>query len=290
LIEELLYDPTLERNVLTKTIGWCHQHGFPAAEREGHLDIPKGYLVNSTILHEAAADMAIQPEVIHQLMLKVYHAKPDTNGDTPLLVAVQHSNNTALQALLRIIGLVHVRDAKGRTPLHRCNNEKTLKLLLEEIKKPVHQSRSADPGLRLVHIDSTDAYGTTALHEACDKGNEGMVRLLIDGGADINLVSGLNETPLMLTCAPYGYKGTGKLNGDRQRILEMLVSRDADTRHKDDRGKPAVPKSLKIRGYSKAEIKRMLSPDPGRIFVRNRGHGRNSDSTVSGSERPSSVV
>ncbi|GKU20124.1 unnamed protein product [Fusarium langsethiae] len=176
LSKRLLFDPTSEPNALVKTIRWCHKHDFQAADREGRLSIPDEYLVNGTLLHTAAADMTIQPEVIHQLMLTVYHAAPDTNGDTPLLTAVQHSNITVLRALLRVTGSIHVRDARNGTPLHRCDNEETMELLLEEMKKPVHHSPSAEVGLKLVHIDSTDAYGTTALHKACDKGNERMTR------------------------------------------------------------------------------------------------------------------
>ncbi|RGP79066.1 e3 ubiquitin- ligase hace1 [Fusarium longipes] len=290
LFKTLLYDPTSEHDSLVNAIDWCHQHGFQATEIEGRLYIPEEYMINSTLLHTAAADVTIQPEVIHQLILQVYHATPDTNGDTPLLVAVQHSNNTVLRALLRITGLVHVRDAKGRTPLHRCDNEETLRLLLEEIKKPIHHLPFAELGFKLVQIDSTDAYGTTALHEACDKGNERMVMLLLHEGANVNLVSGLNETPLMITCAPNEYKGKGKLSRDRRRILELLVDRNADTTYKDERGKPAVTKYLKIRGYNEAEIEKMLSPDPRRRFTRNWGHVGNSESAVSVSGRPSSAT
>ncbi|XEU95827.1 hypothetical protein FSHL1_001112 [Fusarium sambucinum] len=290
LSKTLLYDPTSEPNALAKTISWCHKHDFQASEIGGRLSIPDEYLVNSTLLHKAAADMAIEPEVIHQLVLTVSHAAPDTNGDTPLLVAVQHSNNTVLRALLRVTGSVHVWDSKGRTPLHRCDTKGTMELLLEEIKKPVHHSPSTELGLKLVHIDSTDAYGTTALHEACDRGNESMVGLLLHEGAGVNLVSGLNETPLMLACVPNEYKGRKKLSRDRRRILEMLVNRNADTTYKDGRGNPAVTKSLKIRGYSDADIERMLSPDPRRRFTGNLGYGRNSDLTVDESERSSSVA
>lgn len=279
LLDQLKYDITSEPNAHARTIEWCHLHGYQAAEKEGHLDMPEENLNNSTPLHEAAADMTIQPDIIYQLMPIVPHTAVDSNNDTPLLVAVQHSNNTALQALLRISDSVHVWDTKGRTPLHRCDNEVTLKLLLEEIKKPIHHISPEQRTFPLVHIDSTDGYGETALHKACDKGNERMVRLLLEEDANVNLISGSNETPLMLTCAPNEHKGRGKLNRDRQRIFEMLVNRNADAKHPDDRGKPAVPKSLKARGYSDADIDRMLSPDPRRRFTRSWTHARNSDST-----------
>ncbi|KAF9767884.1 hypothetical protein IL306_014885 [Fusarium sp. DS 682] len=279
IFDKLGYDPTSEPNALANTIRWCRQHGYEASEIEGRLHIPEENFVDSTPLHDAAADPNVELEIIHQLIPIVYHARPDANGDTPLLVAVQHSNNLALQALLRIAGSVHVWDSKGGTPLHRCDNHETLRLLLEEIKKPLHHSSPSEQGVQLVNIDSTDGYGETALHKACEKGNERIVGLLAAEGADVNLVSGSNETPLMITCAPSELRGKGRLSKERRRIVEILVNRNADTQRKDDWGKPAVPKSLKARGYSEAEIDKMLSPDLTRRFTRRREE-RYSVSTV----------
>ncbi|KAF4339239.1 e3 ubiquitin ligase HACE1 [Fusarium beomiforme] len=286
IFDKLGYDPASEPNALSNTIRWCRQHGYEALEIEGRLYIPEENFVESTPLHDAAADLNVELEIVHQLIPIVYHARPDANGDTPLLVAVQHSNNLALKALLRIAGSVHVWDSKGGTPLHRCDNDETLRLLLEEIKKPVHHATN-EQGFQLVDINSTDGYGETALHKACEKGNERMVELLVAEGADVNLFSGSNETPLMITCLPSELRGKGRLSKERRRIVEILVNRNADTQRKDDWGKPAVPKSLKARGYSEAEIDKMLSPDLTRRFTRRRAQERYSVSTVSSSERPS---
>ncbi|KAF5656713.1 e3 ubiquitin ligase HACE1 [Fusarium circinatum] len=287
IFDKLGYDPASEPNALADTILWCRQHGYEASEMDGRLYIPEESFVESTPLHDAAADTTVGMEIIHQLIPIVYHARPDVNGHTPLIVAVQHSNNLALQALLRISGSVHVLDSKGGTPLHRCDNDETLRLLLEEIKKPVHRSCPSEQGFQLVSIDSTDGYGETALHKACEKGNERMVGLLVAEGADVNMVSGSNETPLMITCERSELKGKGRLSKERRRIVETLVNRHADTKHKDDWGKPAVPKSLKARGYTEAEIDKMLSPDLTRRFTRRWGHERFSVSSGSSSERPS---
>lgn len=106
----------MEPNTLENTIERCRQHNFQVGKRQGHLYIPEEYLANLTPLHMAAEDMHIQPEVIHQLMLTIPHTTRDANEDTPLLVAVQHSNDTALLVLLPIAGSINVRDAKGNTP------------------------------------------------------------------------------------------------------------------------------------------------------------------------------
>ncbi|CAG7559719.1 unnamed protein product [Fusarium equiseti] len=280
LSEDPRYDLTLERSTLARTIAWCREHGFQAMEDKGSLFIPKDNFSNTTLLHKAATDTKITPDVVRQLMLAVEHAIQDKDGDTPLLVAVQHSNDRALRELLRVTDSVHVWNAKGQTPLHLCENEATLELLLEEIQRPIPRSPPEERRVNLVHIDSLNAYGSTALHQACDKGDLGMARLLIEGGANVNLVSGLNETPLMITCAPSESKGKGKLNKDRQQILEMLVNRNADTTYEDSRGRPAAQNRLKTRMYSKAEIEIMLSPDPAWRFNRSWGKGGNSQSSA----------
>ncbi|KAI1057127.1 hypothetical protein LB507_002199 [Fusarium sp. FIESC RH6] len=281
LSENPRYDPSWERSTLERTIAWCREHGFQAMEDKGSLLIPKDNFANTTPLHKAATDTKVPPDIVRQLILAVEHTIKDKNGDTPLLVAVQHSNNTALRELLRVTDSVHVWNVKGQTPLHLCENEATLKLLLEEIQRPIPRSppqeRKRKARVKLISIDSLDAYRSAALHQACDKGDLGMARLLIEAGANVNLVSGLNETPLMITCAPSGKK---KLNKDRQQILEMLVNRNANTECKDSQGKPAVHQSLKKRLYREAEIEMMLSPDPGWRFNRSRDKGRNPQSSA----------
>ncbi|UZP45386.1 hypothetical protein NXS19_013198 [Fusarium pseudograminearum] len=65
LLDSLTYDPTSEPNAVNNTIEWCRQHKFQAMKRDECLYIPEEYLANGTPLHRAAADMHIQPEVIH---------------------------------------------------------------------------------------------------------------------------------------------------------------------------------------------------------------------------------
>ncbi|QPC64161.1 hypothetical protein HYE67_006392 [Fusarium culmorum] len=65
LLDSLTYDPTSEPNAVNNTIEWCRQHKFQAMKRDECLYIPEEYLANSTPLHRAAADIHIQPEVIH---------------------------------------------------------------------------------------------------------------------------------------------------------------------------------------------------------------------------------
>jgi hypothetical protein len=69
---------------------------------------------------------------------------------------------------------------------------------------------------------------------------------------------------LIVTCVPNEYKSRGNLAKERYLILKMLVNHGADATGKDSLGKPAVPRSLKMRGYKDDQINRMLSPDQAR--------------------------
>lgn len=53
-----------------------------------------------------------------------------------------------------------------------------------------------------VSLNKTDncGYGYTALHQACEKGNFGAAKILIEKGAEINVRESNGKTPLHLAC------------------------------------------------------------------------------------------
>jgi ankyrin repeat protein len=289
MFRRLGYHPASNLKALGTTIKWCHLHNYTASIVEGRLHITEENYDGNTPLHDAAADTSIELEVMHHLVSLGHHERVDANGDTPLFKAVRHSNNVALGALLRINGSVHIRNTKKETPLHLCDNEETLSLLLKEIKKPVHGSpnyAAHQQGFSLVDVDSEDRYGETALHIACKIGSAKMVGLLVAEGAKVNGVSKSNRTPLMINCLVSELNGGTRLSGKRRRILEILVNHNADTTHNDE-GNNAVRKSLKKRGYKSVEIDDMLSPDPTQRLTWGLAQTRSLESTGSGPERPS---
>jgi ankyrin repeat protein len=289
VFRRLGYHPASNLKALDATIKWCRLHNYTASIVEGRVHITEENYAGNTPLHDAAADTSIELEVMHHLVSLGHHTRVDANGDTPLFKAVRHSNNFALGALLRINGSVHIRNTKKETPLHLCDNEKTLSLLLKEVKKPVHGSpnyAAHQQGFSLVEIDSEDRYGETALHRACKIGSAKMVGLLVAEGAKVNGVSKSNRTPLMINCLVSELNGRTRLSGKRRQILEILVNHNADTTHNDE-GNNAVRKSLKKRGYKPAEIDEMLSPDPTQRLKWGLAQARNLESTGSGPERPS---
>ncbi|KAF4981997.1 hypothetical protein FDECE_17594 [Fusarium decemcellulare] len=279
LVTKMGQDPTSEPSTLTYTVRWCRDRGFDASEVDGHLNLSTEDKSLSTPLHVASADKKMNTDILHQLIRAVYYSRRDGNGDTPLLVAVEKSNNTVLAPLLRISGSIHVRDAKGRTPLHRCSNPETMRLLLEEVNKPAH---SEDPNFKLVDINSTDGYGKTALHCACEKGKVDLVETLVSQGADINAVSGTDQTPLMIVADSRTIQSR-----DRKRIIEALVNGNPNREQKELWGELTIRKSLKKHRYTDSDIEKMLLPDPSRRFRAVSHLMRGSVSTNGSSERGS---
>ncbi|KAF4470087.1 E3 ubiquitin- ligase HACE1 [Fusarium albosuccineum] len=282
LVTKMGQDPTSEPTTLTNTVQWCRSRGFDASEVDRHLHLSTEDKSLSTPLHIASADKTMNLDILHQLIRAVYHSRRDGNGDTPLLVAVEKSNNAVLAALLKLSGSIHVRDAKYRTPLHRCSNPETMRLLLEEVNKPAHRQASEDPNFKLVDIDSTDGYGKTALHCACEKGKVDLVETLVSQGADINAVSGTDQTPLMIVADSRTIQSR-----DRKRIIEALVNGNPNMDQKELWGELTIRKSLKKHRYTDYDIEKMLLPDPSRRFRAVSHLMRGSVSTNGSSERAS---
>ncbi|KAJ3535268.1 hypothetical protein NM208_g7205 [Fusarium decemcellulare] len=107
LVKKLRQDPTSEPTTLTNTVQWCRDRDFDASEVNGHLHLSTEDKSLTTPLHIASADKTMNIDILHQLIRAVYHSRRDGNGDTPLLIAVEKSNNAVLAALLRISGSIH---------------------------------------------------------------------------------------------------------------------------------------------------------------------------------------
>jgi ankyrin repeat protein len=132
---------------------------------------------------------------------------------TPLMVEYEHK---AVSRLIELGADVAVKDSRGRTPLMFqaiFGSPNTLKLLLDNgsnINERSDQGRTAlhfavnirgnlenvkyliDRGISL---DTQDVYGMTALMYAVPTRNVQLIRVIIDAGADISLVTryGLNN-------------------------------------------------------------------------------------------------
>lgn len=82
---------------------------------------------------------------------------------------------------------INIADIRGATPLHRAaskGNLMVVKLLL--------QYKDA------LKIDFRDVYGNTPLHLACEEDRQDEALLLVQNGADLEVVNKEKRTPLEL--------------------------------------------------------------------------------------------
>jgi len=163
----------------------------------------------------------------------------DIQGQTPLLRACYMGHvgivQFALSLNMRI--LLEAEDNLGQTPLFiackaghvdvvrlliSCHLEQNLELPSKEGTTPlfVASEQGADAIVRLLvsegHMSAPvlnrghQADGRTALHAACCKDEQGIVRFLVEGGADIHCRDATGNTPF-LDCCARGYLEMAKL-------------------------------------------------------------------------------
>lgn len=79
------------------------------------------------------------------------------------------------------------------------------------------------------HVNKKDARGKSALHWAFSGGNEAVVRLLLDRGADVKATDDNGKTVLHWAA----------LRGN-EAMVQLLVDLGADVKAKDDNGRMAL--------------------------------------------------
>ena len=132
------------------------------------------------------------------------------DGVTPLLCATQKGNPRVVEMLLSAGARVNIQFRDGTAPLHIAVNEgyiETTKALL----------RSPD-----IQVDLKMNFQSSALGIACRRGNDELVRLLLEHGADPDLVLDKGLVALHLACL-MGYTGIAAM------LLEAGANPDAKT-------------------------------------------------------------
>lgn len=162
----------------------------------------------------------------------------DSFGSAPLLYAVRKGHEAVVRILLYHNADVRTRDKSGLTPLISASEkgfEATLRLIMgknADIEIKDRGSRRAslswaakhgnEPMVRLLldktgkRVNSRDITGHTALTLACRHGYFGVVKQLVDKGADIEVIDEFNRTPLSWAA----------LNGHVS-VVELLLVRNA---------------------------------------------------------------
>lgn len=134
---------------------------------------------------------------------------------------IQSGNLENIEAQLqRNPDLVHVKDARGFTPLIFATYFD---------KEAIAESLVAHNA----PVDAKDASGNTALIGVCFKGNLTLAELLIKNGANVNAINNNGTSPLIFA-AMYNQEG----------IVKFLLDKHADKELKDHAGKTAYDHAL----------------------------------------------
>ena len=172
-------------------------------------------------------------------------------GRTPLILAVQGGHIEALRLLLQHHADVDGKDNDGRTALHwALSNEDygVAQLLLEhganvDLHEPtsgpnmlidaVQGGRVEALRLLLQHnadVDGKDNGGSTALHWAFANEDDGIVQVLLEHGANVNLHEpDFGRTPLIIAVQ------WGRVEASR-----LLLQHNADVNGKENNGRTAL--------------------------------------------------
>jgi len=126
---------------------------------------------------------------------------------------------TDLKRVTKIVNahpeLVHIKDARGSTPLLLATYYGAMDIASEILKhKP--------------DLDAQDGSGNTALMGVCFKGYPDIAELLITHGANVNTVN-FNEASALIYAATFG----------QEDIAKLLLKHGADASHKDGKGNTA---------------------------------------------------
>ena len=141
----------------------------------------------------------------------------DKEGCTPLGRAVSYGCKEATSYLLDHGADANAADECGWTPLMSAAQKKDLHVVDVLIR------RGADPNLQTNRLAEEE--GQTALHTSASDGFYDIVRRLLDGGADLNLVDKRRMSPLFFAAQEGHLK-----------IVRLLVNKGANIRLSSDIG------------------------------------------------------
>ncbi|XP_071491103.1 uncharacterized protein [Diadema antillarum] len=137
----------------------------------------------------------------------------DNNGFTPLLCAAWKGHVPAGDLLLTRGADINVSDQHNKTPLHWAAEMDHV-----DIMKFFLQSGGNE------HVNNPDTFERTALHYAAERGNNTMIRLLLEHSAECDAKDGMEKTPVHVA-AQAGYV----------HCVEELLRNTPDLLNEDDR-------------------------------------------------------
>ncbi|CAG0908906.1 unnamed protein product, partial [Cyprideis torosa] len=102
----------------------------------------------------------------------------DRRGQTPLFVATENNHHSVVEVLLAHGADSNVANKDKTSPLHKAENAKTARLLVE----------------KGANIDCIDGKGRTALHLFCEWGRENVIKQLLSMGASCDIRNQKGQT------------------------------------------------------------------------------------------------
>ncbi|KAK8136549.1 ankyrin repeat-containing domain protein [Apiospora sp. TS-2023a] len=235
--------PPGDESDLLKIYHWCTDNQMDIDAASFALDAIDRK-TGTTPLHRAVEKEEL--EVVRNMLLHVanINVRDQLSDSTPLLVAATTRSRRMVQLLLEKGAEVEVTDNSRMTALHRAQSKSggvhVAELLLE-----------ASPNL----LDQVDNYGKTALYLACERGNERMVRFLLERDARPNKPGPGQCTPLMVAVELVA-KSSEKMQ--KTNIVRLLVSHGAAPSKRDNTGRTAFDVA-KDAGLVAEEIRKILS-------------------------------
>jgi hypothetical protein len=202
---------------MADVLRWCKERGFDVDSQGFSFEKPNTN--GKTPLHVAVSDEKL--DIVEKIVDHVKSLETrDNDQATALLLACSTRNRCTTSVLLNKGAKVGVQDVYRNTPLHRVQSATggtgVVRLLLDSPGHPIN-------------IEQKNIYDKTALHLACEMGNEPMVDLLLEHGADSNCQGPAKCTPLHVA-----------IHSRMVTIVKKLLEQSADTAIRDSSGRDAV--------------------------------------------------
>ena len=163
------------------------------------------------------------------------------DGDTALQMAARTGKVDAIRVLLDHGAQVNQTNPRGQTALMWAVSEKNADAAKLLISRGANVNAKTNPlppprPLDLIFSAPTPAGGMTALLFAARQGDLASVKVLLDGGADINLVSADGSSALLVAIV-----------NEHNELADFLLDKGADPNLADSRGRAALYAAIDMR-------------------------------------------